>query len=252
LQLRRGKETIQLELTASRLPASVPSELPPAGEAVGDAAVEADQPQTKGELTELKLPEFPNKCRLYVPAANKPGQLLGAVVWLQGTGQSKPEELIEQWKSLCDRDGLLLIVPAPGAENWERAELEYLRRLSERVVTQFKVDPRRMVVCGQGSSGAIAWPLALASRDLFCGAVGIASPLPRQLRVPPNDPAQRFAVFAAIPPKNEAAPQIGRSLEKLAEAGYNVSTLTTVSAGGELSDAERSELARWIDTLDRL
>ena len=33
--------------------------------------------------------------------------------------------------------------------------------------------------------------------------------------------------------------------------GYNVTTITTVATTGQLSDAEREELTRWIDTLDR-
>ena len=128
---------------------------------------------------------------------------------------------------------------------------EYLHRLLERVVAQYKIDPHRVVVGGQGNTGAIAWPLALASRDMFRGIATAAAPLPRQIRVPSNDPAQRLAIFAAIPPKKDAAATIAQGLKSVSDAGYNVTTITTVATKGQLSDAERDELARWIDTLDR-
>jgi hypothetical protein len=71
------------------------------------------------------------------------------------------------------------------------------------------------------------------------------------LRVPPNEPSQRFAVFAALPASKETAAPISLGLRKFADAGHNVATITTASASGQLSDDERNQLARWIDTLDR-
>jgi poly(3-hydroxybutyrate) depolymerase len=174
------------------------------------------------------------------------------MLWLQGPTGAKPDEIIQEWQPVCDRDGLMLIVPSPaGKDQWERPELEYLRRLSEHVVAQYKIDPHRTVVYGQGKGGTIAWPLALASRDLFRGIATSATPLPRPLRVPPNEPSLRFAILAALPANKESATPITLGLRKFAEAGYNVTTITTGGAAGQLSDDERNQLARWIDTLDR-
>jgi poly(3-hydroxybutyrate) depolymerase len=146
----------------------------------------------------------------------------------------------------------MLIIPSPaGKDQWERPELEYLRRLSEHVIAQYKIDPHRMIVYGQGKGGTIAWPLALSSRDIFRGIVTSATPLPRPLRVPPNEPSQRFAIFAALPASKESAAPISLGLHKFADAGHNVATITTANSSGQLSDDERNQLARWIDTLDR-
>ena len=160
--------------------------------------------------------------------------------------------MIRQWQSVCDRDGLLLILPTPkDADHWERPDLEYLDRLADRVIAKYKIDPRRMVVGGQGNTGSIAWPLALGARDKFRGIAAVAAPLPRQMKVLPNEPGQRLAVYAAIPPNKDVAAPIAQGLKSVSDSGYNVTIITTVATKGELSEPERDELARWIDTLDR-
>jgi hypothetical protein len=86
---------------------------------------------------------------------------------------------------------------------------------------------------------------------LVRGIAAVAAPLPRGNRVPENDPTQRLAIFAAIPPSKDVAAPILLDLKRVTEGGYNVTTITAIAPTGELSDAERNELARWIDTLDR-
>jgi serine protease Do len=247
LQIVRGGNPSTLTLTTGQLPTSIPGELPPAAEV---ASAKSDNAPA-GETAELKLPEFPHSCSVYVPGSKSDAQTLAAVLWLQTPANAKPADAIRDWQAICDRDGIVLVVPAPAkADHWKKTDLEYLHRLVERVTTQYKIDPRRVVVAGQGTAGAIAWPLALLSRDTIRGIATIAAPLPRQIKVPENDAARRLAVLAALPAKKEASAAIAAGLKKVAEAGYNVTTLTTNTAG-QLSTNEREELARWIDTLDR-
>jgi serine protease Do len=250
VKLTRGGQPKELAVTAARLPTNVPATLPAAY--VASPSPTDPTKAAGGEMRDLKLPEFPNKCRIYVPASHEAGQSQAALFWLAAPTDAKPDDVIGQWQTICDRDGIMLIVPsAAGKDQWERPELEYLRRLSEHVVTQYKIDPHRMVIYGQAKGGAIAWPLALSSRVLFRGVATSATPLPRPLRVPPNEPSQRIAIFAALPANKESASPISSGLRKFADAGYNIATITTISATGQLSDDERNQLARWIDTLDR-
>ena len=60
-----------------------------------------------------------------------------------------------------------------------------------------------------------------------------------------------MATFSAISAAKDVAAQIAQGLEKLSKAGYPVTTITAAEATGKLTDAQREELARWIDTLDR-
>jgi serine protease Do len=252
VKLIRGDQPRDLTLTAARLPANIPNDLPTAYEAAATPPKDAATKPAANEIRDLKLPEFPNKCRIYVPASHETGQPQAALFWLQAPGDAKPDDVVHAWQPMCERDGLMLIVPSPvGKDQWERPELEYLRRLTERVIAEYKIDPHRMVAYGQGKGGTMAWTLALSSRDVFRGVATSATPLPRPLRVPPNEPSLRLAIFAALPANKESATPITLGLHKFADAGYNVATITTASATGQLSEDECNQLARWIDTLDR-
>jgi hypothetical protein len=261
LKLLRGDESIDVSIKADRMPANVPAEIPSAYESTNDnpetdgkAAKEekGDAKRTAGETRDLKLPEFPQTCKVYVPAATDADRPLGVLIWLPPPGETKPDDIIDQWKAICDRDGVLLVVPSPAeATRWDRTELDYLRRLTERIAAEYNVDRRRLCVFGQSGGGSMAWLLGLSSRDLFRGIATSAAPLPRQVSPPANEPSQRVAIFAAIPAAKDVAAQVGQSLEQFSEAGFPVTTVTTSDDTGKLTESQREELARWIDTLDK-
>jgi serine protease Do len=260
LRLVRDGKPMGMTLMATRLPTSVPSQLPPSySTSIVDADLVAaseatDKPTdgSQGETIELKLPEFPQKCHIYLPATRKQGPALGLLLWLQAPGKTTADDLIRDWRSICDRDGLILAFPIPAeADRWDRTELEYLGRLLERILSQHKIDPHRVVVYGEEGGGAMAWLMAASGREVVRGVATSAAALPRQLKVPPNEPMLRLAVFAAVPRTGDTSVQIAQGLQKLAEAGYPVTTITNGDAGGQLSTDEREEFARWIDTLDQ-
>lgn len=246
--LRDGKP-VSMTLTTTQLPTNVPLNLPAAfAEPTGKEA----KALPEGTTSDFKLPEFQHACRIYVPSASESGRIYGVVLWLEGKAEAKPDDTIRKWQTICDRDGLLFVVPTPkDADHWERTDLEYLHRLLMQVKAKYRLDPRRVVVGGTGNTGAITWPLALASRSLVRGIVSIAAPLPRQIKVPTNDPANRFSIFAAIPPKKEVAATMNQGLKSVVDAGYNVTTITTNDITGNLNELNLDEIARWVDSLDR-
>jgi poly(3-hydroxybutyrate) depolymerase len=119
------------------------------------------------------------------------------------------------------------------------------------VLAEYRVDPRRVVVFGQEGGGAMAYLLALVSRDLFTGVATSAASLPRTVDPPKTDPTARLAVFAGLPNNESRLAQMELGLKKLADAGYPVTAYTIAARNGRLSDAERQQLAHWIDSLDR-
>lgn len=247
VQFQRDGETMNVELEPVRMPSTLAAD--------SEAAVSQNTPITEkkeGETRSVKLPEFPNKCDIYVPS-NETGGPRAMVVWLQPPGENDPGKVIAGWKSICDRDGILLVVPSPAAENkWELTEVEYLRRLTERILADYPIDSHRVVAFGQGAGGSMAWVLGFSSRDIFRGIATSAAQLPRKLKVPPSDPSFRMYVWAAMPASKDTASLIARDLEKVSEAGYPVSTEPAAEKSGKLSDKQQQELARWIDTLDRI
>ena len=59
----------------------------------------------------LKIAEFPNEAFAYVPESYDPAISYGVLVWLHGPGGYKWEEVLAQWKPICDRYDLILIAP---------------------------------------------------------------------------------------------------------------------------------------------
>jgi poly(3-hydroxybutyrate) depolymerase len=126
-----------------------------------------------------------------------------------------------------------------------------LSQVLARVTKQQSIDPHRVVVYGQGSGGPLAWLLGFSHRDVFRAISVAATPLPRRLSAPPNEPGQRLAILATVAGDSNASAAIAQGLQKCADAGYPVSVATRGSESGQLREAELEELARWIDTLDR-
>jgi hypothetical protein len=256
IRLLRDGQPEEVGATLGPITTNVPSSLPPAY-AGADANVvgshgSAATGEVKLELHELKLAEFKETCRVYVPPSHEAGRTAGVILWVHAPGEPPTDELFRRWQAICDRDGLIFVAPqATDANQWERSELEYLRRLSERVVSQYRVDPRRVVVSGQAGGGSLAAVLAMASRDIFTGLGIIAAPLPRTLNIPDNDPSARLSIFAGVPGDENQAALVQSGLKKLNDAGYPVTAITLEESAHGLSPSEREGLARWIDTLDR-
>lgn len=256
VSVERGDETQEFLLTAARLPTTVLEQLPAAHETPPpadqrDTADAKPAGGTEGSTRSLKIAEFKERCSVYVPASTGASGPHGVLLWL-APGKVDVDAVIAEWKPICDRDGVIFVVPSPADERrWERTELEYLRRLLERVIREHRPDPSRIVVYGQEGGGVMAWLLALSSHDVVRGVATTLAPLPRQVRVPENEPAQRLAVFAALTGDEAAAALVAQGLQKLSDAGYPVTTITSANRAGELAENEREEIARWMDALDR-
>ncbi len=254
VRLIRDDKPLDLTLKADQLPTTVPGELPAAYAAPAPAADATSGAAAKRglKLQELKLAEFPETCRVYLPTSLEAGRPAGVIIWLHAPGAAPSDELFRQWQDVCERDGLIFVAPTSSDVNrWERTELEYLRRLSERVLSEYQVDPRRVVVFGQEGGGAMAYLLGLVSRDLFSGIATSAAALPRTVDPPSTQPTARLAIFAGLTANTGRLAQMQAGLKKLGDAGYPVTAITLASPEGDLTDAEREQLARWIDSLDR-
>ena len=81
VRLLRGEQSIDASLVAARLPTNVPSDLPAAyATPLPPADEEAIQPTL--ELHDLKLAEFPETCRVYLPPSHTAGRPAGVLLWL--------------------------------------------------------------------------------------------------------------------------------------------------------------------------
>jgi len=249
ITVRRGGETLELDLQLAALPETTPPEAPPAH---GEPPAAPDPKPVVG-IVPIRIPESANQCMAYVPANYNPQVPCGVVIWLHAPGGYKDDELVAAWKDICAKHDLILLAPKSNdAARWQRTELGYIRKTLDEVVAKYHVDRNRIVVAGQEGGGGMAYLLAQANRDWIRGVVAIEAAIPAGTELLPNDPIQRLAFYIARSEKSPAKAQIEATIKALRASKYPVTILDLGPTAHGLSAAELTELARWIDALDRL
>lgn len=249
LVTRRNESVHRRHLAAASLPTEVPRSLPPARSTL------SEQPASDGPpvgVIPLRLPEYANTCTLYVPENYDARVPHGVVVALTLPDQLDPEHLRRLWQPYCDTTDIILAVAQPNdVRAWRPAEVRLVQRVLDHVRDHYTTDPLRIVVHGYRAGGAMACLVAFSSRDVVRGLSIVQAALPDGLAVPANDPVQRLAVQAARCGEGSDARAIARSLQRLRDKGYPVSTQIVDDPARYVAQEELDELVRWIDSLDR-
>ena len=158
LEVRRGDETLKLEVQLAALPETVPAELPRGHDP--PPAIEGTKPATG--VVKIKLPESKAECIAYVPENYNPKLNYGVVVWLHPPGGYKEEELVARWKDLCAKHDLILLAPKSSEPaKWQRTELEFVKKTLDDLSGKYHVDRARTVAAGQEGGGGMAYLFAL-------------------------------------------------------------------------------------------
>jgi serine protease Do len=245
----RGGKSTEVSVKTQLLPTDVPPTLPPAGEAPTDGNVEGPQVG----VVEIKLPEESNECFAYVPPTYHPEVPHGVFIWLHAPGGYDRDALLERWKKHCDNTDLILLAPnSADPKKWERTEAAFVHKALEDVLANYNIDRTRIVVGGYQGGAAMAYLVGFTHRELIRGIATVDAALPARTRPPANDPIQRLAFYTTTAAKSVLASQIEAGVKKLREMKYPVTVHSQGDQAGRLNDAERSELIRWIDTLDRI
>lgn len=241
---RGGTRTQTLTLAA--LPDGLPpAELPAAYDGSRDGAPTAD-----AAAVPLKVPEWPNEAMAYVPK-HDPAVGCGVFVWLQPPGPFDWAATLGRWKPLCDAAGLILVAPKPADPNrWSPQEAVFVRKLLDVVDATYSVAPARVVVHGYEGGGTLASLVAFRNPDAVAGLATVEAPLLG--RPPENEPTRRLALYLAWAEKSPHGSALEKTVERLREMAVPVMTKRTGPEPRYLDDAERAELVRWIDMLDRI
>jgi serine protease Do len=249
LEIRRGAETTKHKLKLAAYPESVPGELP---RAHGEIAPGEGEERPKG-LVSIKIPEIANSCSAYVPETYQANVPHGVLIWLHGTGGYREEELVEAWKEHCGKHDLIVLAPKSSDPlKWQRDELEFVRKTLDDVLARYTVDRKRITVAGVEGGGAMAYLFAFGNRELAPGVAAIEAPLPAGTRIPATDAVQRQVFYLASAQQSSAAAQIQATIQQLRGLKYPVTTKDLGETSRPLTADDRAELARWIDTLDRI
>ena len=247
IELRHGDQTRKVTVKLAELPEGLPpGQLPPAH---ADENPEADRP--KVGVISLRVPEFKNEAWAYVPESYRSTVACGVVVWLHGSAAPQQKALLLQWKALCERHDLVLVVPkSADASGWRPDEAAYLEKLIRQVENDYTIDPARVVVFGQEAGASLAYLAAFRNREVVraVAVVDAASILPP----PQSDPEHRLAVYVAVAKNSRQEGFISIALRRLREARVPVTQKDLGLEPRDLKPEELAELVRWIDMLDRM
>ncbi len=249
LKYRRADQVQEAEVTLEHLPTELPGELPPSRAAVDTENVERP---AVGEV-EITILEEENKCFAYVPETYHPNVAHGVLLWLHEPGEVDREATIEQWKDACENNDLILLAPqSADPARWLPTEVDYIRKTLDELISLYNIDPTRIVACGHEAGGAMAFLTAFAHRNLVRGVAVADAVVPARTRVSPNDPIDRLAICMLVAEESKLADRMRQVAKRLQDMKYPV--LVEEHPGGNRSwtASERTSLARWIDTLDRL
>jgi poly(3-hydroxybutyrate) depolymerase len=125
--------------------------------------------------------------------------------------------------------------------------------VTREVISLYTIDRQRIVAHGMGSGGSLAFYLAFHFRDLVHGVATIGSAL--AVQPVEGNPQQRLSFFIVAGGKDPLLPSILETKSKLADKKFPLIFRQIPDRGAEYVGADDPafrELARWIESLDRL
>jgi serine protease Do len=249
LKVQRGGEMLAVELLPTKLPTEVPGELPPAIAKM--PAAPAEKPVTG--IIEIKLPEETSQCLALVPENYHPQLSHGLVVVLSSPGPVDKAAFEARWKPVCEQYGLIALAPMSAqADKWEPTEAAFVRKTLDDVVAHYNIDPTRITTYGYQAGGSMAFLVGFGNADRVRAICAIDAAPPARTKSPENDPINRLAFYVATAEKSATAPQIKALVTRLEAAKFPVVQRPLGEQPRDLTAGELSELARWLDSLDRI
>jgi S1-C subfamily serine protease/predicted esterase len=267
-------DTVTLKL--GELPSIVPNELPePASlkkalvprKAVGPKPMpmvvpppKKEEPKKDPKNVETGLFERTSAARdhhywVYVPEDYDPNIAYALVVWLHPAGKGTEKELkkvANTWDQICQDRHMILVCPqAQNETGWLRNEAGFILEVIQDLISNYTIDRQRIVAHGWASGGQQAFYLGFQSRDVIHGVATTGAVLSGL--VPDSAPNQRLSFFIVAGGKDPLAKEIADTKTKLTEKKLPVVFRDIPDMGSQYLDTDTlAELARWIDSLDRL
>ncbi|MGH7224029.1 MAG: PDZ domain-containing protein, partial [Gemmataceae bacterium] len=197
---------------------------------------------------------------LYVPENYDPNIAHAVLVWLHPPGKNKEKDFKNFWQSWqfpCEDFHIILVCPKAESERgtWTQSEAEFVQEAVKAVGDTYTIDRRRIIAHGMDQGGEMAFALGFRSRGLFRGVATTGAALAGN----PRDKTanQPLSFFLAVGDKDPLRNAVKETKNKLTERKYpaiyrEVKNLGRQYLDGRLGIDTLDELARWIDSLDRL
>lgn len=248
VKYHRGNEQKSAEVMLAALNATIPEQLPAAQGELPDG-----QGRAEVGIVTVKLPEEKNECFAYIPTSYRADLPAALLVALHTPGKFDREELLAQYKAMCDEHRVILLMPRSAeAARWETADATFIKKAVDDVAGHYAIDRQRIAVTGYQAAGTMAWLTAMSQPETFRAVIAVESPLPGRLNLPPNEPAKRTWFYLAHSEKSPQKAALAATAKRLEEAKYPLVQRDTGAKVRDLSPADVSDLGRWLDALDRL
>ena len=249
--VQRGQQQLTLEATLSNVAADVPAELPTAPIVSVDPQAARD-PEVKIGREVAQLPGFDGEYWSYVPDSYNPASRYGLVVWIHPVGDSLEAGILQAWRSICDRRGLILVAPkSPRAEGWIAEDAEFAKAVVEKMIDTYSIDPTRVCLHSHTTGSPFAIHLTMKHRELFQGVV--LSQTIVQSRPAENRPEYPLSWLMVCEATGELHKTIEAMVTALQKMGYPASLLEIPEAAPQYPGKDEVEaIGRWVDLLDRI
>ncbi|WP_010585180.1 PDZ domain-containing protein [Schlesneria paludicola] len=263
---RDGREN-DVQVTLGTVPEAVVDDLPTETAAIRSApgqdvnvpaepAKERLAEKPKGQLPTGRFTEtlagYDHDYWAYVPETYDPSNAMGLVVWVHPKGDTMEAQIVKQWKSVCDRRGLILVAPlAEKVAAWQPGEAGFIKGLIGHMRERYTIDSSRIVVHAHSTGALMGWLLATRSRDVVRGVVVTAAPFVGQ--PPESEPDLRQQYFFLCGDEDKLLPRVQLSVAELRKLRLPVSFTLIKGLGPKYPvDDAIDEIGRWVDSLDRI
>lgn len=261
--VRDGAEATA-DVTLGSYPEEVVAELPAEATAAPGKVDEGDakatpEPNADNKTAELKTGRFTANLEghdhdywAYVPDGYRDRQSYGLVVWIHPAGDTMEAAVYKQWKSICDRRGLILVGPkAEKLQGWLPGETEFIKALIGHFREKYSIDASRIVFHSFGNGAGMTSLFGAKHREIVRGIALTGAPFLGSL--PENEPDLRQQFLFACGDTDKLLPRVKQVVGELRKMKFPVSFNTVKGLGAKYpDDAIIDEIGRWVDSIDRI
>jgi poly(3-hydroxybutyrate) depolymerase len=169
------------------------------------------------------------------------------MMWLHGSDKFDADAIVKRWKSACERDQFILMVPRCSGDAWKIDDLDFVVRAHEQALIAYNIDPLRVAIDGHQIGGALACVFTFNDPDHIRGLAVVQSRVVAKT-LPEADPEHRLSFYIAGSSKIENSEKI----EELEKLKHPVVSRKLDDKASDLTDEQFAELLRWFDSLDRI
>jgi serine protease Do len=246
-----AKESPAKETPAKETAAKEAKEPTPKNAASADQTTKNSEGPKTGHFRDTLAGETKASYWAYVPESYSAQEMWGLIVWIAPGRDSMEAALLNRWHNACAERRLLIVAPLPDGPEFGANDLVGAWRVVEHALKEYHIDPNRIVIHSYARGGPFASVLAFEHHEQIRG-LALASSL---LQVPPPEahPSYPFRFFFSVGQGDRTEEMLHHVVEELHEMKFAVTVQkSSARERAYLDVAEVGELARWIDSLDRI